>query len=504
MEYGILSLIPPVLAIGLAIYTKNVLLSLFVAVFCGATILAGGNPYVGLTSTIRDYMVEVITDYSNAPVLVTMAIIGGFVVLIEKSGAGRSFANAVTKSINNRVKAQISCWIAGIILFFSDSGNSLMLGPVFAPIFDRLKISRQKLAYLCDSTASPVCILVHFIGWGEYIMNLIHTEYEVLGIAEHEFTAWINALPYQFYAITCLLIIPIIALTGKEFGPMAKAEHAAFFENNISNDNDINMAAESNGKSISVAGAVIPFVAIFVVLFGTLIYHGFPKPVPGKVMQVALAIGYIFGIIALFIAVTRERIMTFNEAFDVFISGVKEMAFILAILDLAWSMGAICKNVGTAGYLISLTQGFLTPVLIPLLIFIVGCLTSFATGTSWGTFAILMPIAIPMAHHFGVPIHAAIGAVLSGGLFGDHCAPISDTTILASMASGCDPIEHVRTQLPYAVICAIASGIGYVVAVITNSAIISLAVTIVALLAIYFFASKTWGETIPTAKNVHA
>lgn len=503
-NYGILSLIPALLAIILAFKTKNVVLSLIISLFTGTLIISGGNPWAALQSLFSDYLFVDITSGSSAQTIIMMSIVGGFVALIDKSGGAKALARSVAKSINTRVKAQISCWIGGLAIFFSDSGNSLILGPIFRPIFDRLKVSREKLSYILDSTSAPVCILVPITGWGVYIMSIIAQEYETLGIVESDATVFMKALPFQFYAITALLIIPFIALSGKEFGPMAKAEKRIVYENKLFNDGLTEEISEKEsdpliGKEVKTRIIAIPLAVLFIVIFAMFISWGFPtQNIPGSKIRVALSSGYLLASIAAMILIIKDKVMTFNECFDTFMKGIQKMSYILVIIVIAWGVGSVCSNLGTSSFLVESTKGILSPKLVPAFIFVIGMLISFATGTSWGTFAILLPIGINMAYSFDVSMYVTIAAVLSGGLFGDHCSPISDTTILSSTSANCNHIEHVRTQLPYALIAAIGSFIGYLVAGFMGGVwVVTLPIAIIATVILYFIASKLWGESIP-------
>lgn len=505
VNYGILSLIPAILAIVLAFKTKNTILALIISLFSGTLIISGGNPWTALQSMFADYLFVDITSGSSAQTIIMMSIVGGFVALIEKSGGAQALARAVSKSINTRVKAQILNWVGGIAIFFSDSGNSLILGPIFRPIMDRVKVSREKLAYILDSTSAPVCILIPITGWGVYIMSIIAQEFEVLGLAESDASVFLKAIPYQFYAITALLLIPIVALSGKEFGPMAKAERRIVYENKLFNDEAMTVAMEDEplsekAKKSRVRNIAIPLVVMFAVIFIMFISWGFPgETIPGSKIRVALTSGYFLASIVAMILIVQDEIMTFKEAFDTFMAGIQKMAYILVIIVVAWGVGSVCSNLGTSNFIVESTKGVLSPNLIPAFIFIVGSVIAFATGTSWGTFAILLPIGINMAYSFEVSMYVTIAAVLSGGLFGDHCSPISDTTIMSSMAAGCDHVEHVRTQLPYALTAAVGSFIGYLVAGFMGGVwAVTLPIAIVATIVIYFIASKFWGETIPS------
>ncbi|MGB9977431.1 Na+/H+ antiporter NhaC family protein [Thermovenabulum sp.] len=490
-DYDILSIIPPLVAISLALITKNVIISLFLSVFIGFSILAGGNIFVGFTNILEKGIFEQMIGKSNAQVMALMIIIGGFIALIEKSGIARTFANTITKKINTKSKAQVATWLGGLIIFFTDSGNSLILGPLFQPIYDRLKISKQKLAYILDSTSSPVCILIPFIGWGIYIMSLIQQEFSKLGIAEHEFTAFIKTLPYQFYPICTLLLVPLIAITGKDFGPMAKAELLVESSTDISY---VKTKLDNNKENAgpSMASFIVPFVVLFVVMFSMFTYFGFPvKPVPGIKLRISMGTAYLLATFTSFYFIYKEKIMSFKEAFNTYIEGMQKMVYVLIILVLAWSLGSVCSQLQTSVFLTSIAKNFITAGMLPFFVFVIGCIVSFSTGTSWGTFAIMMPIAIPMAYSLGAPIYATIGAVLGGGLFGDHCSPVSDTTILSSMASKCDLVDHVITQLPYALTAALGAMIAYVVAGFVQSPI-TLIIAIASSVILLFVFKNVW------------
>ncbi len=504
VNYGILSLIPAILAIVLAFKTKNVVLSLIISLFTGTLIITGGNPWTALQSMFADYLFVDLTGSSSAQTLVMMSIIGGFVALIEKSGGAQALAKAVAKSINTRVKAQVSCWIGGLAIFFSDSGNSLILGPIFRPIMDKLKVSREKLSYILDSTSAPVCILVPITGWGVYIMSIIAQEYEVLGLLESDASVFMKAIPFQFYAIAALLLVPLIAFAGKEFGPMAKAERRIVYENKLYNDGLEEIASENEpvstkAKEAKTRNIAIPLVVMFVVIFAMFISWGFPtKNIPGSKIRVALTSGYLLASITAIILIVKDKVMTFKECFDTFMKGIQKMSYILVIIVVAWGVGSVCSNLGTSSFIVESTKGILSPNLIPAFIFVIGAVIAFATGTSWGTFAILLPIGINMAHSFDVSMYVTIAAVLSGGLFGDHCSPISDTTILSSMSGACDHVEHVKTQLPYALVAALGSFIGYLVAGFMGGVwVVTLPIAIIATVVLYFIACKIWGENIP-------
>ena len=492
-NFGLLSLIPPILAVVLAFATKNVVLSLFIALFSGCLIVSMGNPWTALQITFSDYLFVDMTSGSNAQTIVLMAVIGGFVALVEKSGGARAFAQAISSKLTKPVSAQIACWLGGLAIYFSDSGNSLILGPIFRPVFDKLRVSRAKLSYILDSTSSPVCILIPITGWGVYIMNIIATEFGNLGIEGTDAATFLQCIPYQFYAILALVLIPVLALSKKDFGPMAKAELRASIEgpsaSELANDGEVLVSEE---KKVSMWNMLLPLIVLFVVIFAMFIGWGFPtKNIAGSKIRIALTSGYLLAAITCGIMIVKQKLMTFEQTFNVFIGGIQKMASILVVIVTAWGVGSVCGTLGTSNFIVGAVDGVLSPALMPALICLIGAVISFAIGSSWGTMAILLPIGIAMAHSFELSQPLMIAAVLSGSLFGDHCSPISDTTIMSSMAAGANHIDHVKTQLPYALVAAIASFIGYLIVGFAGlSSFIGLAVAIVIMLVIFFVACK--------------
>ena len=469
-DFGLLSLIPPILTIILAIKTKNVIISLFTGLFSGVLILNNYNPFTSIQSVIGDYFFVQLTDSYNAGVIVLLSFIGGFVALMEYSGGAKAFAISVSKFINTKIKTVLSAWIGGILIFFSDLGTPLIVGPIFEPIFDKAKISREKLAWIIDSTASPVAVLVPFIGWGVYVMGLLEKEFQTLNLPISDYTAFINAIPFQFYPILCLVLVPLICVIGLDFGPMAKAEKRVSEEglihpkgsNPMRKGDKFDEAGEIKSKPSLV---FIPILVLLGTLLVILVPLGFPfKKIDGGTFRVALSTSYLFAAISIILLMLKNKIKTFKESFDLYISGMQRMVYVAITLILAWSLGSVIKNLGTSSFIIQIVDGNLPVFLIPLLIFICGACMSFATGSSWGTFAIMIPLAVPLAVSLNAPLFVSIGAVLSGGLFGDHCSPISDTTILSSTGAGCDLIDHVKTQTPYALVAAVVTAISYLIA----------------------------------------
>lgn len=495
MNYGLLSLLPPIVAVVLAIKSKNVILSLFCGGFVGTLIFCGGNPFLAVKSIIGDYFFVQLTDSYNAGVIVLVIFIGGFIKLMEKSGGAQAFGKSVYRFVNTKLKAQLCAWAGGILIFFSDLGTPLLVGPVFRPLFDKLKISREKLAWILDSTSSPVAILIPFIGWGVYIMGLIQAEFENLNIQQSDYTTFVQAIPFQIYAILAIIMIPLVALTKKDFSQMKKAEERAAdkeysFEEAMkeSGKGESGEYSKGNAKPLMV---ILPIVVVFATLFITLAPLGFPfKKVDGNEFRVALTMGYFFGAVVLMLLIRIYKVQIFKDTFRVYVDGMKGMTDVAVTLVLAWSLGSMISALGTADFIVNAMKSIqFAPGLVPAALFLFGAFVSFSTGSSWGTFAIMMPLAIPMAHAFTIPYAIAVGAVLSGGLFGDHCSPISDTTILSSTGAQCDLVEHVKTQLPYACVNGVIALLAYIFAGFTGSPLAAV-LAVGALFAVMFIWNK--------------
>ncbi|GAB2535351.1 Na+/H+ antiporter NhaC family protein [Gracilibacillus alcaliphilus] len=502
MEHmGWLSIIPPVLAVILAIITKNVIVSLFLGVYAGVLIIVGGNPLKATTETIGNFLFPQVADSYNAAVLVLLFFIGGFVALMEKSGGGAALAAKTAKAINTKVKAQVSAWIGGIIIFFSDLGTPLIVGPVFEKIFDKARISREKLAWIIDSTSSPVAVLVPFIGWGVYIMGLIKNEFDNLNITASEFDTLVQVIPFQFYAILAVSMVPLIAFSKLDFGPMAKAERRVQETGELywKDAKPLRRAEKQTDSAAEESRAILiwlPLLVLFITLFGLLFTHGFPfQPVDGNDFRVSLSTAYLFAALSIIVLLLIFKLKKFGEIFEIYTSGMQKMVYVIVTLVLAWALGTVIGEMGTANFIVELMQGRVPAFIIPAILFIVGAIVSLASGSSWGTFAIMLPLAIPMAVSLDAHLLVCIGAVLSGGIFGDHSSPISDTTILSSTGAGADHIDHVKTQFPYALVNGIIAFIGFIVAGITGSVWTLILVIALLILAVWVLSKIFKGRT---------
>ncbi|WP_028865499.1 Na+/H+ antiporter NhaC family protein [Psychromonas aquimarina] len=487
-EIDVTSLLPIVVTLVLSLTTRNVVIGLFSGVLTGIVMLNGFSPLHNVELMVKDYIAPQLTDSYNAGVLVLLVFIGGFVALMEQSGGGFAFASKVTDWVSTKFKAQTASWFGGIIIFFSDLGTPLIVGPVFRPIFDKLKISRQKLAFILDSTSSPVAILIPFIGWGVYIMGLLHKEFSVLNVDISDWQAFISAVPYQFYAFLAIFIVPLVAFNKLDFGPMAAAEENTQKGISIGNSKESLQPFTHDKANASFVWA--PLVVMAVVLFTMLLPLGFPfEKISGSDFRAALSSAYFFAAVTLICLMALYKVRNLSNGISVYLKGMGNMMQVAIILILAWTLSTIGKELGTAAYIAQQAQSGFPYWLVPAVSFLLAGIISFATGSSWGTFAIMIPLVVPTAFAVDAPLYVCIGAVLSGGLFGDHCSPISETTILSSTGSGCDQFEHFRTQLPYALLNGAIALISFIAAGVSASPLV-LAAALVAQICLVYILSK--------------
>jgi len=499
-DYGILSILPPILSVVLAIVTRKVILSLALGVFLGMTIYQGFNPFQGLISVVELGLFAQLSKPSNAQIIILIAIIGGFVYQLEASGGMESFAKKIASKIKDPVKAQLSVWMAGLCIFFTDTGNALILGPIFQPIFIELKICKEKLAYIIDSTSSPICVLIPVIGWGVYIMSLMEQSFAQISNQENVLDAFLNVIPYQFYPLLALASVPILALTKKDYGPMAIAQKTVYYTKNDDKKKESPLKQKlPNGDAKTI---IFPLCAMFCVLGGLFFYYYWTiGSLPGSKIRTALFIAYFIGAVVCTILLKVQKVRTLKESLGAFLKGMERMLFIIIVMLLAWSLGDVCKLLHTTHFISNLVVGTLPPAILPAILFCLGAIISLSTGSSYGTFAILMPIAIPLAYEINAPMYISIAGVLSGGILGDHSSPISDTTILSSMSTGCKHADHVNTQLPYALLTGSAALISFIIAGITQS-YYSLLFGIVFLTGLIMLIMRLFGKSLKGTSKI--
>lgn len=503
----LLAIVPPILAILLAIVTRQVILSLFVAVYVGAAMLCGGNLWEGLYSTFFDFILPGFEDTDHQRILALTTFCGGLSLLLEKSGGAQAFATAVNRGVGKtRRGSQIIAWLGGIFIWFSDSTNPVLVGPVCRGITDKARVSREKLAYIVDSTTAAVPTLFPISAWGAYIIGLIATFYADYNYGGNPQSDFVSGIPYQFYTIGSVFMVFIIAVTGWDYGPMKKAEDRARLTGQLYREGaEIKRKIETEelpeGAKPTIWNMIVPIIVLLVFIFVGLFYTGdikangvFGALANGSSLR-ALDTAFILASIVAAAMGIGSKVFTFKKAVNTFIEGCTNMMEVLMILMLAWGIGSVCSACGTADWIVNACEGFLTPTSMCVIIFIAACLTSFSTGSSWSVFAIFTPIACSMALSIGAPIGMAIGVVLSGGIFGDHCSPISDTTVMSSMGSSCDHIDHVNTQLPYALTVAGSALVGYFVCgILQGGAFVGLAITIALICVVSFLLNKYVGR----------
>jgi Na+/H+ antiporter NhaC len=478
---GWLSLLPPVLAIAFALLFREVVISLLAGIWLGALYTTGWNPLAALARTLDRYVVEALTDPGHAMILVFSLLLGGMVGIISRNGGTYGLVNAITRHASGPIRGQLAAYVMGIVIFFDDYSNTLIVGPTMRPITDKLGISREKLSYIVDSTAAPVASIALISSWIGFEVGLIGDSIATLGLDYSAYLLFVQTIPYRFYPILALVFVLCVILTDRDFGPMLKAELRARREGKPirdgarpASDFDAEILSPVEGKPHRWINAVVPIAVVtLAVLVGlwwtgrqTLVGEGDPDLGLQNVFansdaNVTLLWAAFAGCATALLMTLSQRILSLGEAMAAWTAGVKAMLFACIILTLAWSLGGVTADVHTAGYVVNLLTGNLDPRLLPVLVFLLCAFISFATGTSWGTMAIMMPIVIPLS--VALPLEAdmspeatytillgGISSVLAGAVWGDHCSPISDTTILSSMASSADHIDHVRTQMPYA------------------------------------------------------
>jgi len=518
---GIISLAPPLIAIGLAILFKEVLISLFAGVWIGAFFLSGYNPFAGFLSTINDYVVPALADRDHVAVVLFSMSLGGMVGILARNGGMFGVVDMISKYAKTARSGQIATLGMGLLIFFDDYSNTLLVGNTMRPYTDKLRISREKLSFIVDATAAPIASVAVVSTWIGFQNGLIGDAFKDIGLDRDPYITFISSIPYSFYAILMLALILITAIRNKDFGPMLNAERRAASTGKVLRDGAIPLAG-ADLSELAVPdhvpkkwhNALIPIgFVIFTVIIG-LYYNGKSalgdptgdikiSDIIGKADSFTVLMWAAFGGSLLAGVMSMgQKILTLQETVDAYLNGLKSMVLAMVILVLAWSLGEIAADLSTAEYVLYLTRGLFSPHFLPAMTFIVAALIAFSTGTSWGTMAILIPIVIPMAYL--LPLEAGfeggvltsiflgtIASVLSGACFGDHCSPISDTTIMSSMASGADHIDHVKTQMPYAVLVAVvAVVVGYIPAGFNVNPLFSIVIGIGMIYAFHRYMAK--------------
>ena len=471
MEYGFLSILPPLLALGLAFKTKKASLSIFIGTVLGCLILSSWNPFSALDLTMQS-IIDTCTSRGNLKTFMFTSLMGAFVFLLKLSGGVDGFVHYLVvrnKKIKSKIAAELLAYFIGVLIFIDGLMGIMFKGVVMLPIFDKFKISREKLAYINDSTSAPINAIIPLNSWGAMLIVLIGTQISN-GFIEGDATGLlIGSLKYQFYSIFALLMVLAIILTGKDWSFMKKAEIRVQTTGKLYDDGVVPLLnADVNDDSLAEKGQenmlnmLLPLILLIGSTFAGLLITGNGNLTKGDgTTSILYAVSLTLTFMCVYYA--HQKIMTAQEYVGYLYKGVASMLSLVVLLVLSFTIGSVVSKLGTGVFLASLLGEHISGAFLPAIIFVLGTIIAFSTGTSWGTFSILMPIAIPMAATMDGHILMTIGAVVSGGIFGDHCSPISDTTILSSMTAGTDLMSHVKTQLPYALFCALIATGAYIV-----------------------------------------
>ena len=485
--YGVLSLVPPIIAIVLAIWTRQVFVSLLLGIWLGWVIIDDWNILTGTFDTIQA-LVDVFKDPGNTRTIMFCALVGALILFIQRSGGVEGFIIRVNRYLeryqqkegSSRRVVQFLAWLTGLLIFVESSISVLTVGALYRPLFDKMGIPREKLAYIADSSSAPSSILIPLNAWGAFIMGLLAVDFA------NPFGVMLNAMVYNFYPILALILVLVIIFSGRDFGPMAKAERRAREEGKLLADGAEPMISDELTE-VEVKEGVRPRARNMIIPIGTMVllmpimlgYTGWEaaladRPELSFFGKFFYAVGQGSGSTAVLTAVIAsvlvsmllyrvQGIMKMKEMIELTLKGISGLMPLALLMLMAFAISAVCRELGTGDYVAGVAKTWLSPSLVPFIVFLVSCFIAFSTGTSWGTFAIMMAIAVPMAQTMGANVYIAIAAVMGGGVFGDHCSPISDTTILSSMASASDHIDHVRTQLPYALTAGGAAALLYLI-----------------------------------------
>jgi len=469
------SILPPLIAIALAFLTKSIVPSLFVAIWFGSWAVNGltfGGIFTGLLDSFNVFILNTILDRDHAVIALFTLMLGGMVGIIYRNGGMHGIIQLLIKKANTPKKGQISIWLFGIIIFFDDYSNTLIVGNTSRLLCDRLGISREKLAYLVDSTSAPVATVAVITTWIGFQISIISDSIEnISGISESAYLLFIHSIAYSFYPFLALFLVGLVVTMGKDFGPMVEAEIRARKNKN----KKVEKTVQDNGEELRVkeniphraVNAILPIAVLVVSMFYFIFSSG-----QGETIKDILGSADTFSalmhstLLSAFVATllsVGQRILSLNETFEAWYNGLKFMMMGLLVLVLAWALADISKDLHTADYIVSVLGDKIPIQILPTVVFFIAAVTAFGSGSSWGVMAILMPLVIPLCwavmENYGGPgpenihiLYSTIACVLTGAVWADHCSPISDTTILTSMASGCDLMDHVKTQMPYALI----------------------------------------------------
>ena len=484
------ALVPPVVAIGLALITKEVYSSLFVGVLMGGILYSGFSFEGTITHIFEDGMISVLSDSYNVGILIFLVILGTMVCLMNRAGGSAAFGQFASDHIKNRVGAELATILLGCLIFIDDYFNCLTVGSVMRPVTDKFKVSRAKLAYLIDATAAPICIIAPISSWAAAVTGFVE--------GEDGFSIFVRAIPYNFYAILTIMMMIGMVLLKTEFGSMKFHEKNALKGDLYTTPGrpyDTEKAPEVSAKG-TVLDLLIPIISLIICCMIGMLYTGgffsgvdFVTAFSQSDASLGLTMGSFFGLVITIALYQVRRVLKFSECMACIPEGFKSMVPAIMILSFAWTLKAMTDSLGADVYVATVVASSARSFLkfLPAIIFVVGCFLAFATGTSWGTFGILIPIVVAVFENSNPNLMIiSISACMAGAVCGDHCSPISDTTIMASAGAQCEHVNHVTTQLPYAIVAAVVSFISYIIAGFVQSAWIALPIAI-ALMVITMF-----------------
>lgn len=486
IETGWVSILPPLIAITLALITKEVYSALFIGIISGMVIytVSAQESFVAVFAHTFDMMAEKIAD--NSYMIIFLALLWAVITLVGKSGGMKAYGLWAQKKLKSKRMTMFATALLGVLIFIDDGFNCLTIGTVMRPIYDRQKISREKLAYIIDATAAPVCIIAPVSSWAVAVASEVSDT--------NGFSAFLATIPYNLYALLTILMVVFLCVTGFDFGKMKKAEQAALSAPERPDAESGSEEKTGNGK---VYNLVLPILMLIIfAILGMAYVGGFFEGVPfseaiGCNPTAGLSLGAFAGLLTAFIMYIPRKIMKSREFVESIVEGIGKIVPPMLILILSWSLGGVCRQMIGTGEFISgfVAQANISFALLPLLVFVIAALMSFSMGTSWGTFGILIPIVSMICQATGGEgvLIPALGATLAGSVYGDHCSPISDTTILSSTGAMCDHIRHVETQIPYATLVAIICAVGYLIIGLTGKPWIGFVICAVLLMGILLF-----------------
>ena len=487
------ALVPPIVAIVLALITKEVYSSLFIGILVGGLFYSNFSFEGTVTHIFNDGFVAVLSDSYNVGILIFLVILGAMVSLMNRAGGSAAFGHFAKEKIKTRAGAQLATVALGVLIFIDDYFNCLTVGSVMRPVTDEHKVSRSKLAYLIDATAAPVCIIAPISSWAAAVSGFVE--------GEDGFSIFIRAIPYNYYALLTIVMMITIILLNIDFGAM-RTHEANALNGDLFTSGDIAASTEEapNSAKGKVIDLVIPIITLILCCVIGMIYtggffsgEGFISAFSNSDASVGLALGSIFAMIITIIIYLCRRVLTFTECMDCLPAGFKAMVPAILILTFAWTLKAMTDSLGAAQFVATAMENCAAGLMnfLPAIIFLVGCFLAFSTGTSWGTFGILIPIVVAVFAESNPQLMIiSISACMAGAVCGDHCSPISDTTIMASAGAQCNHVNHVTTQLPYAITVAAVSFVTYVIAGFTQNPWISLPIGILLLLGVLFIIKK--------------